>query len=239
MAKVAIITRAYNRLEYTMMAIRAVHELANGFDYEHIIIEQNSSDGTKQWLKSIEIEGFYPLKVKYNKVNSGDAGGMKDGFDMISDDTKYVMQLDNDFKITTDDFLNKLVGVMEADSLIGGIGLTRDGVSTHLKLTNNCETINNIKLCEPTRLYSIFYRVDILQKLNHWVTGEKIGWVFSISSAIKILGYKIYKTPDIRLLHIDGHPSVTKYKNNEQIHRYPIYFNDVKNGTNYKNFKYK
>ena len=85
MSKVAIITRAYNRLEYTIQCIRNSHLMAEGHDYEHIIIEQNSTDGTKEWLRSMTKESFYPLKVKYNKINSGDAGGMRDGFDMISD----------------------------------------------------------------------------------------------------------------------------------------------------------
>lgn len=47
MAKTTIIIRAFNRLEYTVLCTRNVQLLAKDVDYEHIIIEQNSSDGTK------------------------------------------------------------------------------------------------------------------------------------------------------------------------------------------------
>lgn len=187
----------------------------------------------------MESEGFYKIKVKYNPINTGDAGGMKDGFDMISEDSEYIMQLDNDLQITTDNFLEKLVGVMDKNNDVGGIMLTRDGVGQHVNLTNKCIEVNGIKLCEPVRRYSIFYRVNLLKKLNHWVYNEKIGWVFSISEKIHKLGYKIYKTPDIRVLHIDGHPTVVKHNNSEQKHRYPNYFKNMIKKSNYKKINYK
>ena len=67
MAKTSIITRAFNRLEYTILCVRQVQLLAKDADYEHIIINQNSSDGTEQWLRSMKKEGFYKLKIKNNK----------------------------------------------------------------------------------------------------------------------------------------------------------------------------
>lgn len=240
MSRVNIITRSFNRLEYTVLNIRNTFETSNLYPYTHIIIEQNSSDGTKEWLKSMEVENFYPLKVKYNTVNTGDAGGMYDGFKICDDDCDYIMQLDNDLIPITENFIQKLVDIMDSDSKIGGIMLKRKGVGSVVGLTNNCKTINGIQLCQPVKLYSIFYRRNLLEKINYWKSNEKIGWVFDISTKIKNMGYDVLKTHDIEILHIDGHPTVVKHSNTEQKHRYPFYFKTVHSvGTNYKLINYE
>ena len=72
MAKVEIITRCYNRLEYTVMCVRSINHKTEYKDYSHILIDQNSTDGTKEWIKSLKEEGFYKIKYKLNKKNSGE-----------------------------------------------------------------------------------------------------------------------------------------------------------------------
>lgn len=239
MSRVNIITRAFNRLEYTVMNVRNTYEMSNQYPYTHIIIEQNSSDGTKDWLKSIEKEGFYPVKVKYNEINSGDAGGMYDGFKMCDSDCDYVMQLDNDLMPLTENFIEKLVGIMDKDPKIGGIMLKRIGVGHKVPLTNQCKTIDGINLCKPARLYSIFYRKELLSRINYWTNQAKIGWVFEISNKISNLGFDVLKTHDIQILHIDGHPEVVKHPKTEQTYRYPKYFKTMLNPTtNYKLIDY-
>lgn len=239
MSRVNIITRAFNRLEYTILNIRDTFELSNLHPYTHIIIEQNSSDGTKEWLKSMEKENFYPLKVQYNKINSGDAGGMYDGFKLCDEDCEYVMQLDNDLIPVTENFIEKLVGIMDSDPKIGGIMLRRKGVGHKVGLTKYCKNVNGVKLCEPQRLYSVFYRRSLLSKINLWKTKEKIGWVFSISQKIKSLGFDVMKTYEIEMLHIDGNKEVVNHPNHQQKFRYPHYFKTMlNNSTNYKTIKY-
>jgi hypothetical protein len=239
MSRVNIVTRAFNRLEYTILNIRNTYEVSNQHPYTHIIIEQNSSDGTKEWLKSMQKENFYPLKVKYNEINTGDAGGMKDGYDFSDDDCEFIMQLDNDLIPVTENFIEKLVGIMDADPKIGGIMLRRKGVGHKVGLTKNCKNVNGINLCEPNRLYSVFYRKSLLSKINFWCDKENIGWVFNISQKIKSMGFDVLKTYEIEMSHIDGYKDVIKYPKTQQVHRYPFYFKTIlKGGTNYKTIKY-
>jgi GT2 family glycosyltransferase len=230
MAKVAIITRCYNRLEYTVMCVRSINQKSGFDDYEHIIIDQGSTDGTREWLKSLEKENFYKIKVKYNEKNSGDAGGMLDGFRMISDDCKYILQFDNDCEVITDNFLSRLVRVMDDDEKIGITMMKRKGVGTPIGITKkivingeNYGFINKSTCC-------MIIRRDVLEKINTWITGEKIGWGFSISSKIKRQGYKILKSLDNKVYHID----TTK----GQAEKYPKYFSSKKTGTNYRVINY-
>lgn len=62
MARVNIIIRAFNRLEYTVLTIREINRLAGYDDYKMIVVDQASTDGTGQWLKSLVNEGYLKHK---------------------------------------------------------------------------------------------------------------------------------------------------------------------------------
>ena len=49
MKKVSIITRCYNKLEYTIRCIESVARNTEYDNYEHIIVNNNSNDGTTEW----------------------------------------------------------------------------------------------------------------------------------------------------------------------------------------------
>lgn len=231
MAKVAIITRAMNRLEYTALCVREIDIMAGYDDYEHVIVNQNSSDGTKQWLDSLLVEGYYKIKVLHNAENSGDAGGMKDGFDIISDDTQYVMQFDNDCYPLTQNFLKDMVEIMDANSSIGALMCKREGVGTVIKPRNervlnghSCGNINTGTCC-------IMFRRKDLEEINYWVRREHIGWAQHIcAQLINIRRKDVVKFNDIKVMHTDGTP--------KQAVKYKHYHSPKTRETNYTTFDY-
>lgn len=95
---ISIITRCRNRLEYTCQCLNAVRLNTDYPDYEHIIIDNNSSDGTFEWFRWMQVNTAWHSQVKYYRMtqNWGDWGGMRIGFQHISPETKYIVQLDND-----------------------------------------------------------------------------------------------------------------------------------------------
>jgi len=205
--------------------------MAKDADYEHIIINQNSTDGTRQFLNSLLYEGFYKLKVKHNEENTGDAGGMKDGFDMISPDCRYIMQLDNDSYPLTEDFIQKLVDAMDTDPKIGTIMMKREGVGHILEMTDFYKEINGVKYYKMLSNHAMFYRVSSLKSLNYWVTGETIGWVKYIPNMLQRRGDIIVKTPDIRVMHTDTTGGQGK--------KFPKLAPLKRDFEKYKNFKYE
>jgi len=240
MAKVEIITRCYNRLEYTVMCVRSINHKTNFKDYKHILIDQGSTDGTTDWIKSLEKEGFYNLKYKLNKNNSGDAGGMKDGYDLVDKDCKYIMQFDNDCVVNTDNYLEKLVSVMDSDLKIGIIMLKRKGIRNAIN-TNKIIEINGDKYGTiPKATCCMIIRKELLDKFNIWYSKEKIGWGFTISSKIKSSGFKILKSIDVNVTHIDGYGIDSNGKRGQN-QKYPYYTKGDKNkkkGTNYRKINY-
>jgi GT2 family glycosyltransferase len=240
MAKVNIITRAFNRLEYTAKCIYSVDKMAGTDDFTQIVINQASTDGTTQFLNSLLYEGYYKLKVKHNDVNSGDAGGMKDGFDMLDDDCEYVMQWDNDCEATTPNFLSELVRIMDENQDVGCIMLKRSGIESDvyvLKPTNVRDICGHPMGDLPQATCVTIYRREDLKNINAWFYKEKIGWGFYVTRRLISLGKKVLKCLDLKVYHIDGE-MWPEGKTGQEL-KYTKYFGrKTTRGSNYLNINY-
>lgn len=124
--KVSIITRARNRLEYTIRCIDSVARNTRETDYEHIIINQACSDGTREWLDWIAEHGgewFSRVRAIHSDENFGDWGGMVRGSVEASGD--YIVQLDNDV-VVPPEWLGTMMDVLD-NTGFGTVGLRITG----------------------------------------------------------------------------------------------------------------
>lgn len=132
--KISVVTRAYNRLEYTMRTINKVIENTKYDNYEHIIMNNKSQDGTAEWLnwiKNTKQPHFAKVKGVNLDKNYGDWGGMVLSLKHISPDSKYIVQLDNDI-IVSENWLNYMKFALEK-SPARIVMLKRTGVGAQLK----------------------------------------------------------------------------------------------------------
>ena len=159
MRKVSMIIRAYNRLEWTIETLSSIISTTDYDNYEIILVNNNSQDGTTQWLDWIkENSEFYSNKIKHVKMekNYGDWYGMVQGLKYVSEDSEYIMQIDNDVLVNDRKWLDKLVYVLEHTSNHMAM-LKRDGIDMayELKPKNGIRTLpyNNEKLeiCDVER----------------------------------------------------------------------------------------
>lgn len=114
MKKVAVITRAFNRLEYTIRCINSVRDNTL-YPHTHLVVDNASTDGTGQWLRWIkkEIPTWFPhLCPVYSNTNLGDWGGLILGARQAPADCHYIIQLDNDFEVESG-WLSKMVALFE------------------------------------------------------------------------------------------------------------------------------
>ena len=113
MPKVAIITRCLNRLEYTIQTVNCVQKTDHP-SFQHIIIDNNSSDGTNQWFKwmNANTNGLQNLSYYRFNDNRGDWGGMLAAQSLLPPDCKYVVQLDNDI-IVPPNWLTPMQTILE------------------------------------------------------------------------------------------------------------------------------
>jgi glycosyltransferase involved in cell wall biosynthesis len=204
MAKVNIIIRAFNRLEYTITTIREIDRLAGYDDYKIIVINQNSTDGTKEWLNSIVKEGYYKVKVINLDSNSGDFGGTKIGYDNLDSDCVYAMQWDNDCAPLTDKFLEKIVDLMDNKPNIGQLMLKREGVGGVIQVPRT-EEYNGVIFGDSQVATCVnIQRVEVVKKHADWTTINESGfWDFNLNAMFKNQGYRVCKTTNIKVWHLD------------------------------------
>jgi GT2 family glycosyltransferase len=237
MARVNIIIRAFNRLEYTMLTIRGINELAGYDDYKMIVVDQGSTDGTRDWLYSLMEEGYYKIKPVFLSGNVGDFGGMKIGYNNLDKDCQYVMQWDNDCQPIAQDFLRKTVMIMDQYPKIGQLMLKRFGVSTVLQVHNKQSfngvifgDVDNVTCCN-------MHRRDLVERINYWVTepNPTVYWDFELNKKVKKEGFEIKKMENVQVFHTDMYPEQGKWL---QEQKYPKYFAHRHN-INYNTLQYQ
>jgi len=234
--KVNIIIRAFNRLEYTTLTIREIDRLAGYDNYKMMVIDQASTDGTGQWIKSLVKESYYKIKPIYSNENLGDFGGTKLGYENLDEDCEYTMQWDNDCPPITPHFLKKMVEIMDNFPQIGQLMLKRNGVWNVLEIRNKQE-YNGIVFGDVDKATCVnMHRRSIVDKINFWITepNTKIFWDFELNKRIRENGYLLKKIENYRVVHIDAFPELNL---NLQLKKYPKYFSSRQN-INYNVMKY-
>jgi GT2 family glycosyltransferase len=103
--KIPILMITWNRLGYTKKAIKAIKE--NTDNYILFIWDNNSTDGTKDYLKSLKGN----IEIYYSDVNTGLVPPMNYFFEKYKN-SKYVAKVDND-TIVSKGWLDKLREVMD------------------------------------------------------------------------------------------------------------------------------
>lgn len=105
----SIVIRTWNRLEYTIRTIVSIYENSglSADEYEIICVDQGSTDGTVEWLKSVEKDGFYPIVPVFIGKNVGDGAGMQIGLE--NSKGEFFAQHDNDIELVSNNYFADLI----------------------------------------------------------------------------------------------------------------------------------
>lgn len=118
--KTSIVILTYNNLNYTKDCIESIKKYTKKSSYEIIIIDNLSTDGTREWLKEQT-----DLKVILNDENMGFPKGCNQGIEVAEIDND-ILLLNNDTIVTTN-WLDNLRICLDSDEKIGAVG----SVSNH------------------------------------------------------------------------------------------------------------
>jgi glycosyltransferase involved in cell wall biosynthesis len=135
--KVSIVTRARNRLEYTVQTVAAIRNNTHYPDYEHLVINQASTDGTREWLDWIAAmpsKWYSRVRAIHLPENTGDFGGMLAALEHIADDSEYIVKHDNDILVPWG-WLGSMVALLE-ETDAAAVMLKRVGVGASLRVSN-------------------------------------------------------------------------------------------------------
>ena len=151
---ISIITRCLNRLEYTAQVIDAVKRHSH-IPYEHIIIDNASSDGTREWMHWMhENTSWYKDTLLYYRMpsNLGDWGGMLSGFQLSKGE--YIVQLDNDI-IPCDGWLTAMLTVLN-ETNYRVVMLKRDNVAWKLKPLSPVRKVGDLEVVRVERAVACY-----------------------------------------------------------------------------------
>ncbi|MFB0524839.1 MAG: glycosyltransferase, partial [Phycisphaerae bacterium] len=124
---VSIVIPVFNNVEYTKRCLKALIENTPNSRYEVIIVDNGSTDGTKEFLKCLSGS----VKIISNCENLGFAKACNQG--AAAADGNYLVFLNSDTKVQPG-WLEQLLEVLENDSEVGAVGsklLYPDGSIQH------------------------------------------------------------------------------------------------------------
>lgn len=121
--KVSIIIVTYNKLEYNKGCIDSIRKYTNYEDYELIVVDNNSTDGTKEWLQEQN-----DIKLVLNKDNEGFTKGCNIGIGVASEEND-ILLLNNDTLVTYK-WLDNLKECLYSNDKIGAVGPITNYAST-------------------------------------------------------------------------------------------------------------
>lgn len=135
----SFIILTYNQLKYTKMCIDSIRNNNAENTYEIIVVDNNSTDGTVEWLKSQK-----DINVIYNKKNEGFPKGCNQGISIANKENN-IMLLNNDTILMVNSIFNLRMGLY-SDEKVGATGSVSNSVAYYQQLVLDCkEFTDNVK----------------------------------------------------------------------------------------------
>ncbi|MFL0165522.1 glycosyltransferase [Candidatus Clostridium helianthi] len=127
--KTSIIILTYNNINYNRICIESIRKYTATGTYEIIIVDNNSTDGTREWLKEQN-----DIKLILNDENVGFPRGCNLGIEAAEKDND-ILLLNNDTKVSPR-WLDNIKICLYSDESIGAVG----------PITNNCSNYQGINV---------------------------------------------------------------------------------------------
>jgi len=224
--KVSIITVNWNGLEQLTKLVVSLQRHTKNDDYELIVVDNNSDDGSKEYLADLS-EMCPNISVYFNPENTGWVGGINKGLELIDHETPYVMFVNNDIEVTTDDWLDTTLSHFYSDEdEVGMVGPVSNFTMGFQKREYNNDfpahhkasfLVGWMLTCSRQALEKIASTVDKDMGLDNVNGLAMLDPVFGLGSSddldismrMKKAGYKLIISRDVDVIH-EGSASYKK-----------------------------
>ena len=136
--KTSIVILTFNKIGYTKECIESIRKYTPKDEYEIIVVDNNSTDTTKDWLREQN-----DLKVIYNAENLGFPAGCNIGI-KESNKENDILLLNND-TVVTNNWLGNLKKCLYSSEDIGAVGPVSNSCSYYQTIDTDYKNDNEIQ----------------------------------------------------------------------------------------------
>jgi len=193
--KLSIVIPVYNEKDTIEEIIRRIR--ATPFEKEIIIVDDFSTDGTRELLQGMENEP--DIRVFYHERNMGKGAALRTGFGRVTGDVVIVQ--DADLEYDPGEYQNLVKPILEdkADVVYGSrfMGGPRRVLYFWHTVGNRILTIfsnmmTNLNLTDMETCYKVFRR-EIIERIT--IKSNRFGVEPEITAKIAKLGARVYEIP--------------------------------------------
>lgn len=216
---ISVIVLTYNNLEYNKQCIDSILKKTAYANYELIVVDNQSTDGTVEFLKELKQRNLPNVKVILNEENHGFAGGNNIG--MEASDGDYILLLNND-TVVTRGWLTAMAKHLENHPKYGMCNPVTNSIGNESKI---CARYSNIKEMhefayastaksmnkeytdvDRLPLFSTLIRKAVIDKVGMLDDAYKIGMFEDddYTESVKAAGYDIVIADDAFVHHINN-----------------------------------
>lgn len=217
--KVSVIVLTYNNLKLNRYCIDSILKNTAYPNYELIILDNRSTDGTVEYLRELDARKDPRVRVVLNPENSGFAGGNNKAIQIS--DGKYVVLLNND-TVVTRGWLTALVKHMEADPKCGMVGAVTNSIGNEQMIAVQYRNLKELsafayaytrqhmgeKYCDIDRvpLFCTMIRKDMMEQHGLLDDGYRVGMFEDDDYAmlVKKAGYHFFAAEDCFIHHVNN-----------------------------------
>lgn len=196
--KLSIIVPVYNELNRIELAIKEIVAANLPDQKEIIVINDGSTDGTKEKLENIT--NIYPIKIIHHQQNIGKGAAVRTGFTHATGDI--ILIQDADLEYSPDDYPKLLAPILgdKADVVYGSrfIGGEAHRVLyfwnyiANRFLTSLSNIFTNFNLTDMEVCFKVFRR-EILNKIT--LKQNRFGFEPEFTAKIAKIGCRVYEVP--------------------------------------------
>ena len=216
---ISIVVLTYNNLELNKKCIQSILKKTAYANYELIIVDNQSTDGTIEYLKEVEQKYIPNVKIIFNHENLGFAGGNNIGIQASKGE--YVLLLNND-TVVTRGWLTALSKHLMGNPKYGMCNPVTNSIGNesqiNVKYHNEKEmdefaymfTAKNMN-CEYKKvdrlpLFSTLIKKEVVEKVGMLDDSYKIGMFEDddYTEAVKKSGYEIVIADDAFVHHVNN-----------------------------------
>lgn len=131
----SIVIATFNKLEYTQQCIESIRRFTDSVSYEIIVVDNNSTDGTREWLAHQD-----DIFAIFNDENYGFPKACNQGMKIARGD---ILLLNND-TVVTKNWLSNMRAALYSDEKIGAVGTVTNAISYYQAIPVSYTSINEM-----------------------------------------------------------------------------------------------